>query len=232
MEFDTLQEKIQNFIEKISSREDIFCKDEKLQLSDALFCAGDTYRNRKFYQAIWSAISDIQKNKKNIKVIDAGAWIGILWIFALLHWAEHVTFIEANSVTVKVLKDFLDELWLSERSSVFHADASKVQLDIKADMLISETIAIDFESEDYLNIISHLRKYLHEDSVIIPESFQLDLLSGEKTKKYAFSAYDDVENISLPAEAWDEVSGMCYIYKDISLKSGECISFFNARIIQ
>lgn len=231
MQFESLQEKIQNFIEKISSREDIFCKDEKLQLSDALFCAGDTYRNRKFYQAIWEAISDIQKNKKNVKVIDAGAWIGVLWVFALMQGAEYVTFIEANALTVKVLKEFLDELWLSEKSQVYHSDASKIQLDIKADMLISETIAIDFQSEDYVKIISHLKEYLHKDAPILPESFQLNIQSEEEIRKHSFSAYDDAKNIP-PMKVGDEVLGTCYIYKDISLKSGECISFFNARIIQ
>lgn len=52
MNFETLQQKIQKFIEKISSREDIFFIGEKLPLSDALFCGGDSMRNRKIYEAI------------------------------------------------------------------------------------------------------------------------------------------------------------------------------------
>lgn len=60
MNFKIIQQKIDTFIKKISSREDIFFKGEKLQLSDALFCAQDTLRNKKFYQAIGAAVRDIQ----------------------------------------------------------------------------------------------------------------------------------------------------------------------------
>jgi len=74
--FDLIQSRIDSFIQKISSQEDIFFKENKLQLSDAIFCAEDSTRNKKFYDAIGQALQDIRsklQDDQKIRVVDAGA---------------------------------------------------------------------------------------------------------------------------------------------------------------
>lgn len=220
MTFEIIQQKIDAFIEKISSREDIFFKEEKLQLSDALFCAQDKRRNKKFYGAIWKAISDIQTASgtqvpAEIKVIDAGAGIGVLWIFALMQGADEVIFIEENPLSIKVLEEFLEETGFKQNSQIFCADATQLSDLPVVDMIISETIAID-GSEDYHDIIHNLKKFLQPQGVIIPERLEIH----ETTHSNPLLTGEGTDNI---------LSWRCYLYKDIFIDSGECVSFMNER---
>jgi hypothetical protein len=233
MDFEIIQQKIQNFIKKVSSREDIFFVWDKLQVSDALFCAQDTLRNRKFYEAIGRAIHDIQTGTGTqvpvaIQVIDAWAGIGVLGIFALLQGATRVTFIEENAVSAELLRHFLEDLWLLEKSEIICADVLSLESFPTADILLSETIAIDFESEDFHRIVSHIRPFLAPWAIIIPESFEIFL-------------WDEQQHICVQENIWELalwenfaadsglLQGRCYLYKDIHIDSGDCMSFFNAR---
>ena len=80
-----------------------------LLTSDALFCAEDAVRNRKFYQAIGKAVADVKENCSEVVVCDAGAGIGILGMMALLHGADRVYFIESNPQTLQLCREFVPQ---------------------------------------------------------------------------------------------------------------------------
>lgn len=239
MNFTKLNNKILDFISDY--RDDSYAIDDnnfKLPLSDAIFCAEDTIRNKKFYQGIKKAIQDFKNSEtKEINVIDAWSGTGILWIFALYLWASQVVFIEHNPYSLELNKKLVESLWLSDRASFCEYDATEIILEKKYDLLISETITIDFSKEDFHRIIKNLKKYMKWDYKILPEWFEIEAILKDNQdnkiwkSKININSYKDLnpKKIILPKRAKKiELSGKVNLYgKDIFIHSGESMSFFN-----
>ncbi|USN59240.1 MAG: RsmD family RNA methyltransferase [Candidatus Peribacteria bacterium] len=114
MQFEDFQHKLQVVLgmkkEGIYSLSD---RDHKLRLSDALFCAEDIVRNRKFFVAIQKALQNLGDE---VVVIDAGAGTGVLGIMTLIHGAKHCTFIEENPYTMELCKQVVESFGYTHRS--------------------------------------------------------------------------------------------------------------------
>ena len=218
-------------------------KNAKLQLSDAFFCGEDIIKNKKFFEALCLAITDIKNIFPNeeIHVLDAGSGTGILWILALLGWADHVTFIEANTITLDWSKRFIEKLWLLEKSRFYGEDATKINLTQKFHLLVSETITIDFQREDFYSIISHLKQFLTPQAIIIPEGFDItfsqqdshkNIISKNTISRISLWEFSPHEEVFLEETEILEISWSVKLYADILVHSGSCVSFFNTMIIE
>lgn len=238
MDFNEINKKIQIFLKDFRNKSySLSDKDYKLSLSDAIFCADDIVRNKAFFKSIKEAILDLHQSKKDLKVIDAWSGTWVLWVFALLLWADFCLFIEHNPYSLDLSKKLVKSFWLESKSNFILWDATNINLKENCDLLISETISIDFEKEDFLKIISNLKKYLDKDSVIIPESVELDIKKeNDYFKSITFNSKDDLRDFSIitDLEKWFSynISWKVNLYKNIILRSWDCMSFFNERIIE
>ena len=213
----------------------------KLPLSDAFFCWEDSIKNKKFYEAIWKGLRDIRvmfPNEK-IQVIDAGSGTWVLGILALIQWADYVSFIEANPHTLSWSKNFIEKLWYTDRCEFYCADATNIDLPQKYHLLISETITIDFQREDFHKIISHLKQFLYPEAQIIPEAFELQF--SQKTQDHTIIQQETILRTSrkhlgqhielIRDETYSlEISWTAFLYGDISISSWESMSFFNKKL--
>lgn len=195
-----------------------------LQLSDALFCFEDIIRCRFFWQAIASFLSE-QKKSDRCQVLDLGSWTGVLWCMALALGAQHCTFVESNPHSIDLSRTLLAALWYESRSTVLHQDARETSFDSTFDLIISETIANDM-SEDFLAIINHNHRFLSPHGSLIPQT--LELSDGTQTWTY--------DSTSLPWDApvftsWSTITGTMTLYKDVVMRSGDCYSLLNERVV-
>lgn len=188
----------------------------KLPLSDALFCAQDWKRNEKFFEAIFQAIQDLKEKHETVRVIDAGAGIGVLGFFALLAGADEVVFLEHNPETLALCKLFLKQENFLEKATFKECDASTIVLDKKYHLLVSETLSKNIQEEDFLRIIPNLLPFLEEDGILLPEKIEVEQ-NGTKntfeTKKISTQLKGNLSKIIL--------------YKNIQLDRGECQSILN-----
>ncbi len=240
--FKTIQQKTIDFVEKYKSYS-YSLKDDKQRyaLSDAFFCAEDTLRNIKFWNWISKAIVFLKKKYSDIIVVDAWAWIWLLWLYALLNWADKCYFIEKNPYTVEVAKKFIEQFDLKWKEVIWlEWDAMKLKIKEKYHFIISETLASWFLEEDFVDIIKNLKSWLYSSWVIIPSKF--DLLVQEidlQWKVLAYHKYDFESkkilfkpNILVKAEETKQLKYIMdtEIFDWVFLKAWECMSFMNPRI--
>lgn len=232
MFFEQINSKIQKFIsdQNINSYE-IKDNDYKLSLSDAIFCTEDKKRNRLFFEAIKKAIW----NKKNQKVIDAGSWTWILWIFALLLWAESCVFIENNPYTLEFSKKLIKYLKLKKKAIFVLSDAIYTKLDEKYDILISETLISSLHKEDFGFIVNNLKKHLTKDWIIIPEELELNVKEFYKKQEidhfFKFDSYMwfDEKKLKIKKESNKNIEFNINIklYDNVYIKTWDCPLFIN-----
>ena len=105
-------------------------KNYKLPTSDAIFCAEDTPRNRKFYEWLKASINAIKtkynsiNTDKNIVVVDAWSWTWILGIFAMLLGADKCIFIEQNPYSLSINKKLVEYFRFTNKSIYICDDAN------------------------------------------------------------------------------------------------------------
>lgn len=208
----------------------------KLPLSDAVFCVQDIIRNYKFFQAIFNAISTKKTVSEKIVVVDAWSGTGILWIFALYVGADECVFIEENPNSLRVNQKLVEHLGYDNQSEFIRWDATKLELPIKYDILVSETLEATLWVEDFVGIINNLKQFWRSDSIIIPQKIQLqitELLDQEKdmiiqTKTYNTKEWFKKEKIILnPNVKMLEFCMKLDLYNGIELKTWDCSWFIN-----
>ncbi len=232
MLFEKINSKIQKFIldQNINSYK-IKDNDYKLPLSDAIFCTEDKKRNELFFKAIKKAIW----NKKNQKVIDAWSWTWILWIFALILWAESCVFIENNPYTLDFSKKLIKYLKLEKKAKFVLSDATNIELDEQYDILISETLISSLHKEDFGFIVNNLKKYLTKDLIIIPEELELNVKEFNKNQEInhflKFNSYKwfDIKNLKIQKESNKNIEFNINIklYDNVYIKTWDCPLFIN-----
>jgi len=216
----------------------------KMRTSDALFCAEDRLRNKKFWLWIEKAIVQKKNQQEKVIVVDAGAWIGTLWIFALLLGADKCYFLEENKQTVLLMQQFLNNLGLEGRAEVLCVDATTMnELPEKYDIFISETLSSGFVEEDFVKIIKNLKKYENEWANIIPQSFDISIKINNKkinnsdvdnklfSKKYQIEHLLNDPRIRLFGVTENEITFEMHaeVFDDIWIDSWSCMSFLNPR---
>ena len=239
MDFDFLQTKIQTFLEaKKQSAYLIEDSKYKLPLSDAIFCAQDTIRNRKFFEAIGRAVTDLKKDQPSLTVVDAGSGTGILGIFALFSGADKCYFLENNPYSLKLSQELIHHLGLSDKSVFRECDASTYQLPELFDLMISETLSAGFVHEDFPRIVNHLKSFAKSHAIIVPEAFDAVMIeqdsSGNELHEQTFH-FDSLEGFNSqklelnPKTRTLKWTMDANLYDGLWFRSGESSSFLNER---
>lgn len=225
--YDDFSQYFFSLIEKIPlSRQKLIEESTTLPLSDALFCAEDIIRNKRFRDAIALFLS--QKKTDTLSVADLGAWTWLLGCMALSLWAKHCVFIESHKPTYDFLCQLLEQSWRTSRSECLFTDATSCDLSAywSFDLLLSETIAADL-TEDYISIVNHTQQFLSTDGIFIPQKIYLS--SGETSWE------GDTKTLPMKEplfKTWQTVSWVLTLYQDITITSWECLSLMNTRVIE
>ena len=230
-------QEIQQFLAQHAlSKSELNDKKYSLTTRDAIFCAEDIIKWRRFYEGIEKALFDLKK--KDSIVIDAGCWVGILWIFALKLWASKCIFIDSNPHTLKLCKKVVKHFWLEKQSIFQEWNATRISPKFKYDLLISETISSWFVTEDFPHIINHLKKYWNNNSIVIPEKFDITITELDKNEKQFYSHEKTIiskklsnkEVIKLQFPATNKIlwHTIITVYKNTIISPWDCISLGNS----
>jgi predicted RNA methylase len=101
-------------------------------------------------------------------VCDIGAGTGFLSILAAHAGAKHVIAVERNAERYQYAKSIIEKLQLTDRIELVYGDF--VDLDIKADVYVSETINTQIFGEDIIKLSNHAQKHGGE---FIPGQFKI-----------------------------------------------------------
>ena len=231
-QFKTHHQTILNFLQKeVSVAYELRDQHYKLPLSDALFCAQDLPRNKAFYQALHQVIQDQKEKKEKITILDAGSGTGILGAFALLLGADRCIFLEHNPYSLGLSKILLKDLDLESKCEFIQCDATNIGLNTKYNILISETLSSGFINEDFPQIINHLKQFKEKDSVIIPQSLEVEITEDTKNKQIqSFTSQKGFQKKEIKISNKTKKLSFktkAQLYNDIYLESGDCVSFLN-----
>jgi hypothetical protein len=233
-DFQIINDKILDFVNNKKFLDDVFFdKSYKLPLSDAVFCIQDMKRNFSFFQSIMFAKNDLWDD---IVMLDVGSWTWILWIYGLYLWIKKVVFIENNPYSLDLSKKLINHFWYSDRSEFILWDAIDLKLKFKYDILVSETLESTLWREDFIDIINNLKKYWNDDSIIIPQKLELDIV--QKDIRWNILCLDKFDYES---KSWfhkqnlylnNSINKLIFklklvLYNDITLKTWDCSWFIN-----
>jgi len=234
--FKNINGKIQSFLAKKRGSEfNLNDKEYKLPLSDAFFCAEDTIKNKVFFYGIEAALTKLKTITNNIIVVDAGSGTGVLGALALFLGANKCYFLENNPYSLKINQQLIEYLGYIDQSEFIECDACKINLPETFDLLISETITSGFVNEDFLQIITNLKKYKNKHSIIIPSEFKVIITEKDANEQIVAKqniAFNTLKNtfkqnkFSKQTKIVNYKTEVC-LYDDVWVKSGDCMSFIN-----
>jgi predicted RNA methylase len=148
----------------------------------------DTGRNI-FYKAA------IESSVKDKVVVDIGAGTGLLSILAVKAGAKKVIAVEKDPGRYEFAKNTIKQLKLENQIEIICDDF--LNLDIPADVYMSETIGNQIFNENILNLFTHCRKH---NGIFIPGSFEVcavayrrhPIFSVVETNSEAFEFQPDI----------------------------------------
>jgi len=236
--FEEINSKIQAFI--VQQKTDFYGledKDHKLPLSDAVFCATDTPRNRAFFEAIGKALQALRQKTPKPHVLYAGSGTGILGFFALVLGADSCFFLEHNPHSLEFSQRLAIFLGLEERIIFQRGDATEFIPPQKYDLLISETLTSGFVREDFPFIVNHLRNYAKPHAIILPAEFLVTATEKDRfgtslaQQSFRFKSLQGfiprrirLQHLETTELSWITESTL---YDDIKLRSGDAVSYLN-----
>lgn len=130
------------------------------------FCLYDEVRTSLWKQAIEDTVEE------GDIVVDAGAGTGILGIFAALDDAKRIYSIELHKRFCKLIENMAVKNKVSDKILAVHADASKVILPEKMDVLVCELLCTGQFFEPQIQVVNHLRQYFKPTTKIIPNKIE------------------------------------------------------------
>ena len=141
-------------------------------------------------EAIFSALGDIS----NARVLDLYAGSGAMGIEALSRGASHVTFVDISPLAIKVIKDNINKLKISDdeceviKDSDFHALERFSLNQEKFDLVILDPPYQEGQYEEVLSFLIN-KDLLHNSAVIVMESnrpIKLENIDYQKNKEYHY----------------------------------------------
>lgn len=124
----------------------------------------DTGRNIFYNEAIKQSVKD--------KIVcDIGAGTGFLSILAAQYGAKHVYAVEMDSNRANLVTNMVNHLNLSDKITVINDNF--LNLELIADIYVSETIGWHIFNEDILHIAKHAQKF---GGTFIPGTFKIKLV--------------------------------------------------------
>jgi predicted RNA methylase len=110
----------------------------------------------------------IEKSVQDKVVVDVGAGTGLLSILSAKHGAKKVFAIERDPGRYQYVVEIIEKLQLQDKVEVINSDF--LNIDIPADIYVTETINTQIFGEDILQIANHALKH---KGTLIPSSFEI-----------------------------------------------------------
>lgn len=126
-------------------------------------CLYDVQRTRLWKQAIEDVV------RVGDVVIDAGSGTGILGVFAALDGAARVHAIELHPRFCKLIGHLAERNGVADKVHVQLGDASRIELDDQADVLICELLCTGQFFEPQVQVVNNLRRFLRPGARIVPQ---------------------------------------------------------------
>jgi predicted RNA methylase len=175
---------------------------EYWSMTEGVFnCLIDKKRTLAFKKAIYNTV------KKGDIVVDMGTGSGILSMFASDAGAKKVYAIENNRKNFKTLVGTFKANNFSNKIKLIKADARKVKLPEKVDVIIGEMIATALIEEQQIPAIHNILKYGSKKVKILLKSYEnyidlvysKDVFYGYKVKniKYEYTGVGEVKSVPL-----------------------------------
>lgn len=159
----------------------------------AAACLDDAIRTVKFIRGTRRAIlQKLEEGNRPVRLVYAGTGPFATLIFPLLDQFSseelQVTLIEINPNSAKNVEHLVQSFGLGDRvESIICADATSVilsnhqsgngePLDLQYDILLSETMQHALQAELQVVICAHLLNQMPENTLLIPQSIDLDLI--------------------------------------------------------
>ncbi len=153
----------------------------------------DHVRTRAFCAAIAGCVN------KGIVVIDLGAGTGILALAAARAGARKIWAIERKEIA-KVAKKVVDDNGYGQVISVLQSDSREVELNEKADLLVSEFLGVYVFQESMLKDFIDVRdRLLKKGGILIPEA--INLWAAPMRRNPIF--HDQIERWQAPLEGFN-----------------------------
>jgi predicted RNA methylase len=138
----------------------------------------DLPRTKLYAEAVANAVHMKAKSlegKRRIRVCDAGC--GAFPILAIIAALENsnvdVMCYEINPYAAQLAREIVRSLGLQDRIHIEHADATKVQMNNRQDIIISETLWRGATDEQLFQIMEQLSKQLEPHGFLIPKYVRL-----------------------------------------------------------
>lgn len=151
---------------------------EGLHILDAVHCVYDKKRTFFFLDELHRYV------KPQSTIIEAGIGTGILALFAGTR-AKHVYGYEINKTILNLAEDIQNSKTIKTLLRTFPvfkaADATKVSLPSKADIIVSENIYTGMFFEKQVQIMNHLLPKLQKKGRVIPERLDSYIILSEAT---------------------------------------------------
>lgn len=145
-------------------------------------CILDYVRTKKFTDGIRAQIKELEilKPEGEIHVVDAGCGsLPILSMVAALSSERvRVTALEQTTDSIESANLTVSHFGLSDKINIISADATKVQLTSRPDLVISETLYTGFYDEPFIQIMANLVPQMSEVGRTIPEKITVELGVG------------------------------------------------------
>jgi predicted RNA methylase len=165
-------------------------------------CIDDVFRTYKFICGIFKAVEELRKNgvkKVHIAYAGTGPFAALVLPLTTVFSEDEITFtlIEINPKSLELLKQTLNAFNLNGYVKKIHLeDATLLQLPDgdTIDMLVVEAMTNALKSEHQVAICYNIVPQLRDDSILIPQEINLNLLAidAEKLKQHKLSLDSEI----------------------------------------
>jgi SAM-dependent methyltransferase len=140
----------------------------------------DEARNRAFYRALESAVSN------DSAVLDIGSGTGIWAIIAAKLGARRVVAIERDELLIGLIRTLAQANGVADRVEVIRGDFPQVQLEREFDLVISETIGnVIFEEQIVPIMVDARERFLKPGGSMIPQRVALLVAPAYLESRYS-----------------------------------------------
>ncbi|WP_432833799.1 methyltransferase domain-containing protein [Dactylosporangium sp. CA-092794] len=101
-------------------------------------------------------------------VADCGSGTGILGMIAAREGAARVYCVEQSAEYVDILTENVRRNDLTDRIAIIHADAARVELPERVDVIVAEVLSAGFFYEPQLQIMNNVRRFLRSGGKMVP----------------------------------------------------------------
>lgn len=199
-----------------NERKDNFYKNLRLQQIQAFYPSHGAYRSimadkkrNKFYQ------KEIEKHCKDAVVMDLGAGLGLLSLFAARAGAKKIYAVEVNPIAIEALKKLKEDENLHQME-IIQAPSWDINIPEQVDVIVHEMFGPFLLDEMCLYSLADAQKHLKTSGRLIPDRFGFDF------KFFDTETIESISYISFLSRSYDEImQGQQTIVEDFVQDDGK-----------